>query len=241
MKPDPRVIFVLIFVLSTFALLIREDVMAMGFLLAFSLALALALRVRLGRILGRLKRLMWVMVLVVLARSLFMPAGAVLVSAWDIPLLTTGGLAMGALVVLRLLIFIVSAALLTIYRTRALIQAMVQMRLPYELAYMVSIALRFVPQFAENLRDSLIALQLRGIVIEELKLPRRLSLYTYLLLPAIVSALQQAKELAMSMEMRAFRAMPARISYYKLTLKGRDVMMLLGIAVLSAAAGWWML
>lgn len=232
-KPDPRVIFALVFFFSTFGIIIRMDVVAMIGILLLSTIFAKILGVRLGKIFGRLKRLMQIMLLVTILRSFFEPSGIVLFAIGDTPILTSGGIAMGVLVALRLIIFIIGASMLTVYPARALIQAMVQMKMPYEIAYMVSIGLRFVPQFAEELRDSLTALQLRGVVLEELRLRKRLSLYSYLLLPALVSSLQQAKELAMSMEMRAFRAMDTRTSYFTLSLKSRDLVMMVGVVVMT--------
>ena len=120
------------------------------------------------------------------------------------------------------------------YSQRSLIQAMVQVRLPYEVAYMVSIGVRFVPQMVEEMKDSLTALQLRGVVIEELRLKKRLSLYAYLLLPVIAASLQNARELAMSMDMRAFRAMRERTSYYILSLRHSDIVMLCVVFLLAA-------
>ena len=235
---DPRVIFALVFTFSAYAVIIREDVVAVMGLLLLSLFCAVLLGVQLGRLLGRFKRLLQVLLIVTILRSFFTPSGILFVSIGDLPLLTSGGIAAGILVSLRLVIFIVGASMLTIYPARGLIQAMVQMKMPYEIAYMVSIGIRFVPQLSEELKDSLTALQLRGVVIEELKLRKRLSLYTYLLLPAIVSGLQHAKELAMSMEMRAFRAMSNRTSYYKLSLKKLDIFMLLCVLVLAVIIGF---
>ncbi|MDR2167806.1 MAG: energy-coupling factor transporter transmembrane protein EcfT [Clostridiales bacterium] len=237
-KPDPRVIFALVFATSTFAILIRENLAQMAGLFALVLACAALLRVPLKQLFGRLKRLLQILLFVAILRSFFTPSGLVLLAAWGLPLLTTGGLSMGILVALRLLVFIVGASIFTIYPTRALIQAMVQLRLPYEIAYMVSIGIRFVPQMAQELRDSLIALQLRGIVIEELKLKKRISLYSYLLLPTIVGGLRHAKELAMSMEMRAFRAKPSRTSFFSLKLSSKDVILLILIAVAAIAGGF---
>ena len=237
-KTDPRVIFALVFGTSSFAILIRDDVVAVLGLLVLTLIFAAMLGVALGRLFKRLKRLWQVLIFVTLLRSIFAPSGIVILALWDFPLLTSGGLSIGLLVSLRLVIFIVGASMFTVYPARGLIQAMVQMKMPYEIAYMVSIGLRFVPLFAEQLKDSLTALQLRGVVIEELKLRKRLSLYTYLLLPAIVSGLQQAKELAMSMEMRAFRAMPKRTSFFRLKFGGLDALALLGVVALCTAIGF---
>ena len=237
-KPDPRVIFALVFMMSAYAVIIREDVIAVFALLVLTFLFAFLMDVGLGKLLSRLKRLLQIMLFVTVLRSFFTQTGIVIIGIGDFPLITTGGIAAGLLVAFRLIIFIVGASMFTVYPVRALIQAMVQLKLPYEIAYMVSIGVRFLPQLTEQFRDSLTALQLRGVVMEELKLQKRLSLYTYLLLPAIVSGMQQAKELSMSMEMRAFRAMSTRTSYFRLNLTVRDVFLLLGVLILAAAIGF---
>ena len=104
---------------------------------------------------------------------------------------------------------------------------------------MVSIGLRFIPMMRDEFRDSLTAIQLRGVVIKELRLRKRFRLYSYLLLPVIAASLQNARELAMSMEMRAFRAMRERTSYYSLALGRGSVALLCSVlllAILLAAA-----
>jgi len=237
-KPDPRVIFLLVLTFSTLGLLIREDVVAMAGLLVLILIFSAMLGVQLRRIFGRIKRLLQIMILVTLMRSFFAPAGITLFAIAEVPILTTGGIATGLLVAMRLILFIIGAAMLTVYPARALIQAMVQMKIPYEMAYMVSIGLRFVPQFAQELQDSLIALQLRGVEIKKLKLRKRLGLYSYLLLPTLVSSLQQAKELAMSMEMRGFRALPKRTSFFTLTIEAKDYVMVFSVLAMAIAIGF---
>ncbi|MCL2855542.1 MAG: energy-coupling factor transporter transmembrane protein EcfT [Defluviitaleaceae bacterium] len=232
-KTDPRVIFLLVIFFSTLGILIRTDVVAMAGLLALSLIFSALLGVQLRRLFGRIKRLMQIMVLVTLMRSFFAPSGIILLALGDVPILTSGGIAMGVLVALRLILFIIGAAMLTVYPARALIQAMVQMKMPYEMAYMVSIGIRFVPQFAQEMQDSLTALQLRGVEVKKLKLRKRLGLYSYLLLPTLVSSLQQAKELAMSMEMRGFRALPQRTSYFTLRLTGLDIAKMVGVLAMA--------
>ena len=234
-SPDPRVIFALLFLSSSLAVLIRDDVLAMAGLMVIVFSCTLLLRVSMGSLLRRSKRLLQILLFITVLRSVFAPAGLVLLAAGNLPILTTGGLAMGIMVSLRLIIFIIGASMLTVYSARSLIQGLVQIKMPYEIAYMVSIGIRFVPLLAEELKDSLTALQLRGVVIEELKFKKRLSLYTYLLLPVIVGSLRQAKELSMSMEMRAFRAMERRSSYYRLKFDISDMVLL--FAVVFAAAG----
>ena len=229
--PDPRVIFALTLVLSSFAVIIRADLILMSAVMLIAIICAALLRVNFMQVLKKLKRLWQALLFVSLLRSVFAPSGQVLLQIAEIPILTVGGISIGVLVLLRLALFIVCGAMYTRYLVRTLIQGMVQAKMPYEIAYMVSVGVRFIPQLAEELKDSLTALQLRGVVMEELKLKKRLSLYTYLMLPVIVSTLQNAKELAMSMEMRAFRAFKTRTSYYALKLRVSDIVMLLSILV----------
>ncbi|MCL2392806.1 MAG: energy-coupling factor transporter transmembrane protein EcfT [Oscillospiraceae bacterium] len=232
-KPDPRIIFALVLVLSSFAVIIREDLKLMAGLMLMSILCALAIGVDFRKMFRRLKRLLQLLLVVSILRSIFAPSGTILLESWGIALLTVGGIEMGALVLLRFGLFLTSGAMLTCYPVRMLIQGMVQIKMPYEIAYMISVGVRFIPQLAEELKDSLIALQLRGVVIEDLKLRKKLSLYTYLLLPVVVSSMQNAKELAMSMDMRAFRAYQSRTSFFKLMLCPSDIVIL---CVISAFA-----
>jgi len=205
----------------------------MAGLLLLALVCAALLGLSFGRLFRNLRLLWQAALAVALMQSFFAPSGTVIMAIGSTPLLTTGGLIKGLLVLFRLALFITCGAMFMPYTQRALIQAMVQVRLPYEAAYMISIGLRFLPQMKEELRDSLTALQLRGVVIEELKLKRRLSLYSYLLLPAVAASLQNARELAMSMEMRAFRAKRERTSYYTLSFSRSDIVMLCAVFLLA--------
>jgi len=203
-------------------------------LLILTLICAAALGVSFRQLFGRLRRLWQAVLAIALIQSFFAPSGSVLLELCHVPMLTWGGVLIGLLVLFRLTLLITGGAMFTPYPQRALIQAMVQVRLPYEAAYMISIGVRFIPQMMEEMKDSLIALQLRGVVIEELRLRKRLSLYAYLLLPVLAASLQNARELAMSMEMRAFRAMRERTSYYTLSLSRNDIAMLCIIILLAA-------
>ena len=231
--PDPRVVFAFALFFASYGVIIR-DIKFMAALLFTALICGFALGLNFIRLFARLKRLWQVVLIVALLQSVFAPSGTVIFALWDIPLLMSGGIMKGLTVLFRLILFIASGAMFTLYKPRALIQGMVQIHLPYEVAYMVSVGARFIPKMGEEFKDSLTALQLRGVVIEELKLKKRLRLYLYLLLPAVAASLQNARELSMSMEMRAFRAMKERTSYYKLSFDLRDIVLLCLIFLLSA-------
>ena len=236
-RPDPRVIFALTIVLSSFAVIIRQSVWLMLTKVVAVLIFAIALGVDFIAVFRRLKRLWQALIFVSIMRSIFTPSGTILFEIAGVQLLTIGGIEIGILVLLRLALFIICGAMFACYTVRSLIQGMVQIRLPYEVAYMISVGVRFIPKLAEELKDSLIALQLRGVVIEELKLKKKISLYTYLILPVIVSSMQNAKELAMSMEMRAFRAYRERTSFFVLKFRKSDYVLLGSIFTYTIAMG----
>ncbi len=234
---DPRVLFAAAGYFSMFAVIFRNlYFMAALFVLAF--LYALVLRVSPGALWRKCRRLWQIALIATFLQSVFSPSGQVLLNIKDFPLLTVGGLEKGALVLLRLSVLIISGVLFTTYPTRTLIQGLIQIRLPYEIAYMVLVGLRFVPMLGEELRDAMTAMQLRGIVVEKLRFGKRIQLYTYLLLPAVAGTIFRARELSMSMDMRGFRALPYRTSYQTLTLRRRDRVALVLIAALAAATAF---
>jgi len=87
------------------------------------------------------------------------------------------------------------------------------MKVPYEIAFMVSIAVRFLPIFRNEMIDMVTALQLRGIDLKKLGYREKIKVYQYLLLPITTNSILMAKELATAMEMRGFRAYAQRTSY----------------------------
>jgi len=234
--PDPRVAFAISACLSLFAVLAR-DIYLMGWLLSLALLAALLLHVELLRVFRKLKRLWQIVLMVVLLQSLFSPSGVVWLRLGSVVLLSSGGVMLGLLVLGRLTILILGGALFTLYSTRELVQGMIQLKLPYALAFMISVGIRFVPLMGEALRDSLTALALRGVVIRELKWRGRIKVYTYILMPAVAGALHNARALAMSMELRGFGAYSKRTSWFELRFSWRDWMLLILVAVLSAVTG----
>ncbi|MCL2162980.1 MAG: energy-coupling factor transporter transmembrane protein EcfT [Oscillospiraceae bacterium] len=231
-RPDPRCAFAIAAYLSLFAVFTRS-IIIIGALLAVALLSVAYLRVALPKVFHKLKRLWQVILFVALLQSVFSPIGEVWLKISSFPLLTSGGAHVGLLVLGRLSILILSGALFTAYSARELISGMIRLRLPYEIAYMISVGIRFIPLMGEELRDNLNAIALRGVVIKDLTLRLRLRTYVYLLLPSVAGSLHNAKELAMSMEMRGFRAYPRRTSYFTLILGARDYVLLASVAVLS--------
>ena len=50
---------------------------------------------------------------------------------------------------------------------------MIRFGVPYEIAFMVLMAIRFLPVLGEEVRDALTAIQLRGVKIKEIPLGQK--------------------------------------------------------------------
>ena len=219
-KLDPRVTFLFVFLLSTASVILRGALELAPVLVSAILA-AVCAKAPVGRVLRRLAGLWITLVSVTALQALF--SGDIL-----------RGLLVGAAVLERLVILMLGGAMLAAYPGHALVQGMLQLRLPYRLATMVSIGLRFVPQFSESFRDSLTAMQLRGVDLRRLKIKARLRIYTYLLMPTIATGVLRAKKLAMAMELRGFGACEKRSSYAPLRMRKWDWLAFAGILAWAA-------
>jgi energy-coupling factor transport system permease protein len=215
--------------------------MILGILLAISGIMCLWVGSDMGSLMKKMKRFFWVFAAMVIVQSLFASGSRALVSIGDIVLISEIGLIKGIQIVLRFLIIVTSALVMTSSHSRAIIQGLVQWKIPYELAFMVSVAIRFLPLLQEEITDMMTAIQLRGVNLRKVPISRRLRTYSYLLMPMIVSVLLKSRDLSMAMEMRAFRAYPTRTSYRQLTFKSLDYGVMAVSVVVTAMLGWLMI
>jgi len=230
---DPRTKLVLIACLSSVAVLMNR-LMLLAALFLVSLLLILFFRINVKGVWKRTKALLAVVVFIALAQSLFGEGGQALITLGSLELLTAGGLVLAGEFILRMLIIITSAAILTTCGSRNVIQGLVQWKLPYEIAFMAALGIRFIPVFGEEFRDAKTAIQLRGIDIKALKIKQKTEVYASLFQPVVAGALVKAKALSLSMEMRGFRSCPNRVSYRVLRLKSPDYVVM-GVALILTA------
>ena len=218
---DPRTKLVLVLVVSSLAVWSR-DIRILSFLFLVSLLACFWVGSDMGGLFKKLKRFLWIFVAMAIIQSIFISGGTPLLSVGRVVLVSDLGLLRGVQIVLRFLIIVSSALVMTSSHAREIIQGLVQWRIPYELAFMVSVAIRFLPLLQEEITDMLTAIQLRGVNLKQIPIPRRLKTYSYLLMPMIASVLMKSRDLSMAMEMRAFRAYPTRTSLRLLTFRNLD-------------------
>lgn len=230
-KVDPRAKLVIVIILSTLAIT-YNDIQHLLAILIISIIISFFMQSSLISILARMRKLVGVMLAIAAVQSLFIRTGNPLINIWGIILLTDYGLIKSLEFFLRLGIIIVSAAIITTSTSREIIQGLVQWHCPYEIAFMVSTAIRFLPVFKEEMCDMVIAIQLRGIDFKKVKLNQKLKIYKYILVPIVINSILKAKELSVAMEMRGFRAYPSRTSYRMLKMQVIDYI-IIGLCIVT--------
>ncbi len=139
---------------------------------------------------------------------------------------------MASLVCLRLLIILLTALILMTSNSRDYLLAFTQMHLPYEIAFMVLVALRFIPMLKEEAQDVLCAVQMRGVKLKRTGLRNKANVYLSILIPIVAGAIRRSEQMAVAMEARAFRSSPKRTNMRRLKFSIRDLIYLVVFCIL---------
>ena len=218
---DPRTKLVLVLCLSSLGVFI-QDISILAAVLGISAILSAASGIRLFMMFKKFRRILWLFLAIAVIQSVFAPSGSILLSLGGIKVITAGGLYKGASMVFRMSIVMVSATIMATSNSREIVQGLVQWKIPYEIAFMVSVAIRFLPLLTDEIKNVVTAVQLRGIELDRIPVRQRLKVYSYLIMPVVSGAIIKSRELATTMETRAFRAYPKRTSYMVLTMQRAD-------------------
>lgn len=237
MKLDPRTKIVIVLCLSVLALLYNTP-WRLLLLLSMTLTLLMFMQLKLGRFLKSLKKFMPLLIMLLVVQSIFTRGGAALLSIGALPLLTSKGLELGTCIVLRMMVVIASAGLLTTSNSRDIVLGLVHWKVPYEIAFMFSVSLRFLPMFQEEMINLVTAVQLRGVELKKVPWGRKITLYRRLFFPVVYGALEKAQQLSIAMEARGFRAYPQRTYLRQLKFSRSDYVLSLCFPVLTLLLIW---
>ncbi len=220
-KADVRTKLAVIICFSSTGVFIQHVYVLAG-ILALSLLCAFLSGAGLVKTLKATRGLWYLFFAIVVLQSIFLHRGAALLSIGNFSILTTGGILRGAEFLMRVSIIVFSASIITTSNYREVVQGLVQLKIPYDIAFMVSVAIRFLPLFRNEVRDTLTAIQLRGIELSKIPFKKRLRVYSYIFMPVLSGAVRKAHTLSIVMETRAFRAYPSRTSFLVLRFSVRD-------------------
>jgi len=220
-KTDPRTRIIVVLLISSAGVVIK-DIKPLIFLLLLTLLLCKFLCIPLLGSVKKLKKLWYFFFILALVQSIFTSGGDIIVSIGSFRLLTSAGLESGISIIIRMSVIIYSALIIASAPVLEVVYGLIAMGLPYEIAYMVLLSIKFLPLFKEEFADSIVAVQLAGAHLDRIPLMQKLSLYTYILLPSVIKALKRARYISLSMECRGFRAYQTRTSYCKLKMSKAD-------------------
>ena len=218
---DPRVKLLLLICLSTAAFVLRMLPAQITLFLLTSLIL-LAGGVKPSVIWSKLRGLFGLIAMLFLLQCLFNRDGDPLLAVFGLTFITHTGFQTAVLVCMRLLIVILSALVVVIGEPRDYLLALTQLKVPYEIAFMVLTALRFLPMLREEAQDVLCAAQMRGLQLKKTSLRKQVSAYISIVIPVVAGAIKRAEQLTIAMEARAFRAFPQRTSMRRLRMRVAD-------------------
>ena len=213
---DPRTKIVMIAAVSTAAMAVGNIWMLLG-LLAFTILIMALGGVSPARQLRQARGAVSMVLFLFILQAVF------------------GRWVLGGILCVRLMIVIMSALILMTGHIRDYLLGLIQMKIPYEIAYMVMIGLHFFPVLREEARDVYYSIQLRGTEMKKTSLHARLAAYMKISLPILAGAMSRARDMSVSMETRRFRACQSRTYLRKLTLTAKDKALMAVFPVLCAA------
>lgn len=101
----------------------------------------------------------------------------------------------------------------------------------HEIAMLISIALRFIPDLIDETTRIMKAQESRGVDLKEGKMKERIMAILSLVVPLFVSAFQRAEDLANAMEARGYAPGETRTRYKVLKMTSKDYIFV-GVSVL---------
>jgi energy-coupling factor transport system permease protein len=195
-------------------------------LFPFAAGLMLLVATALGprELLSPIRAILPVLVFICLLTPPFHRDGTVLIEAFGVPVLTSGGLHWTLLMLIRFLG--ITFGFFAVVRTVSLDELVLSLRwfgLPYVLCLVVIIALRTIPTLAETWHNILDAHRLRAGPPESRRRSRIVETYVPALTSVLIEAVKGIPVLAMVLESRGFGRKNKRTSFVELK-KGRRLL-----------------
>lgn len=220
-KADPRTKLAVVSSFSTMAV-ISCGIFPLSVVFLATLVAMLMFGCKLSVVYEKLRGFFAVIIFMALVQSIFTRTGETLLQVFGITIITTGGLNSALEFLLRMLIITCSATILATSSGRDIIEGLVQLKVPYEIAFMSMIGIKFIPALKEQFKDVITAMQLRGIDFSKATLKEKYQLISHMFTPVVAGAIINSRQVAISAQLRGFRAYPTRTSHYTLHFSKKD-------------------
>lgn len=231
---DPRlkICAVFIFLISVF---FDAGFIGYGILAIYVLLCSLVSKIKLSHILKAIKPMIFMMLFLMIFNIFLMKTGDVIIKIGNISIYS-GALLQTAYIFIRLVFIITLTTLMTsttkplelTLAIESLLNPLKRFHFPvHELAMMISIALRFIPDLLDEAKRIMEAQASRGADFNEGSFMEKIKSIISLIIPLFISAFQRAEELANAMESRNYNPEATRTKYKVLTWTHLDTLSML--------------
>ena len=231
-KLDPR-LKLLALIAFIVVIFLAGNFLSLGYLVLLTLCLIALTKVPFSMYFKNLKSILPIIVLTAILNMLYVPEGTVLVKWWIITI-TNEGISRALFMALRIVILIISSAMLTYTTTpTALTDALESLLSPlkyiglgsavHTIAMIMTIALRFIPTLVDETDKLMNAQKARGADFESGGIIKRIKALIPILIPLLISSVRRAGELAEAMESRCYSGNGVRTRMKQLRFAKVDI------------------
>ncbi|RKL61505.1 energy-coupling factor transporter transmembrane protein EcfT [Thermoanaerobacteraceae bacterium SP2] len=206
--------------------LIYQKIEYLLIILIFNILTLVLFKIRI-KILFSIKKLLYISITMIVIQSMFVRTGHPLLKPGGICLLTDDGIIYGAAIFLRFIILILSGMFILNSNISQLTRGLVKLGMPFEIAFMIQLGVRFVPVFFEEMGEILNSIQLRGVDLRKIYKRKVIKVYVSIFSPVIYSVWDKAEKLAILLELRGFRTNSARTYYREVCFKKIDYVIMI--------------
>ncbi len=223
-KPDPRTLLFVVAVLSSISV-VTKHLLIQSILLIIVGFLYKVFNLSAFSTIKKIKKMIPIILFVSLAQSIFVQ-GETILSIYSFSLITVEGLIAGLMTFFRLFIIIASALLFTLSSETDMVHALTLLKVPYEIGMMSMIGLRFLPNFYQEFSLCMESFELKGISFKKQTLAKKIKLIQLFVTPVLIRTILKAKRLAMSMDLKGFKAYSTKTNIKKLQFSMNDTLIM---------------
>lgn len=241
-KADPRTKIIWTVAMMVLVLMCRNYV-EYAVAAVFVIASFIASKVSFKFILQSLKPILVLLIFTSLFNFLFYRGENVAFMMWSKPIYWES-IAMSIKTVVRVVLLIISASLLT-YTSSAvsitdglesLMRPLGVIKVPvHEIAMMMSIALRFIPTFADETDKIIKAQAARGAEFDSRNVIKKVKSYIPVLIPLFIAAFKSAEDMSTAMESRCYRGGKGRTRFKVLRFSSADIVITVATVLFAAS------
>lgn len=230
-------------VLGTLALVVivflAQNFLSLGFLALAFLALSLASKISPAQLIRSIAPLVFIIILTMIFNLVFVQGGQVYLDFGWLKV-SYEGIYTAVFIGLRLLLLLLSGSLLTLTTTTLdITEALEELLAPlgrigvptHEFAFVIGLALRFLPLFIDEFQDIKEAQRARGARLSTSPTRSGLTWFLSLLVPLFASVFRHAEILSSALDARCYRGAIGRTRLHPLHFRGADAIAALALVV----------